>query len=146
MRDTTRRHRHSTQGDADSLESLRAENKRLRDAILDIDAHATGMGEDEHGFVSKGYIVTIGALHRALGVVGHTAVKCRYCDPQAHDCGTVLGATEELARLRYQAATRRDALRVARDFITQHPAVSSDSLGERWPLLVGIIDKAASDG
>lgn len=74
--------------------------KALTDAILDIDAHATGMGEDEFGFVTKGYIVTVGALHRALGVVGHTAVKCRYCDPQAHDCGTVLGATEELARLR----------------------------------------------
>jgi hypothetical protein len=133
----------AVRSDTAEVESLRSECKRLRDAILDIDAHATGMGEDKDGIVTGGYIVTIGALHRALGVVGHTAVKCRYCDPQAHDCGTALGATEELARLRYQAAARRDALRVARDFITQHPAVSPDSLGERWPLLVGIIDKAA---
>lgn len=128
--------------EADQLDALRSECDRLRAAILDIDAHATGIGEDEHGFVSKGYVVTIGALHRALGVVGHPAVKCRYCDPVAHDCNTVLGAVEELARLRHENAVSHDALRVARDFITGHPAVSSDAVGERWPLLVGIIDKA----
>lgn len=98
-----------TSSERAELESLRAERKRLRDAILDIDAHATGMGEDADGFVTKGYIVTVGALHRALGVVGHTAVKCRYCDPQAHDCGTVLGATEELARLRRENQQLRDS-------------------------------------
>lgn len=74
--------------------SLRAENERLRnrlryemeandrhrqkadsltEAILDIDAHATPLGEDADGFVSTGYVVSVGSLHRALGVVGHTA-------------------------------------------------------------------------
>lgn len=51
---------------------------RLRAAILDIDAHATPMGllreDDPEG--SPGYYhLTVGALHRALGVVGHSAVK-----------------------------------------------------------------------
>ena len=82
--------------------------KALTDAILDIDAHATGMGEDADGFVTGGYIVTVGALHRALGVVGHTAVKCRYCDPSQHDCATVLGTVETLARLRRTLTECRD--------------------------------------
>lgn len=52
---------------------------RLIAAILDIDAHAEPMGEDDQGFVTGGYFVSIGSLHRALGVIGHTAPKCRDC-------------------------------------------------------------------
>lgn len=48
-------------------------------AILDIAAHATPFGEDADGFVNGGYLVSVGAIHRALGVVGHTAAPCEYC-------------------------------------------------------------------
>ena len=70
-----------------------AENARLREqaealkaAVLDIDAHSTAMGEDTDGFTTGGYIVSVGALHRALGVVGHAARKCKpgaLCPPCA---------------------------------------------------------------
>ena len=48
---------------------------RLRDAILDIDAHAFPLAEDEDGWTIVGYFVTIASLHKALGVVGHSAPK-----------------------------------------------------------------------
>lgn len=44
------------------------ENNRLRAAIEDIDAHATPLGTDEDGFVSTGYLISVGCLHRALGI------------------------------------------------------------------------------
>lgn len=50
-------------------------------AILDIAAHATPYGEDEDGFVNGGYLVSVGAIHRALGVVGHSAAPCASCLP-----------------------------------------------------------------
>lgn len=62
---------------------LKAENDRLRAAVLDIDAHATPYGEDEDGWTTH-YLMGTGALHRALGVIGHGAPKCRAC-PHAHD-------------------------------------------------------------
>lgn len=68
------------------VEILRDQNERLKAAILDIDAHATGLGGDEDGFITGGYIVSVGSLHRALGIIGHTAVKCRTCGPESHDC------------------------------------------------------------
>jgi len=49
---------------------------KLRAAILDIDAHATPLGRDEDGFVTTGYLVSVGSLHRALGLVGHSSAKC----------------------------------------------------------------------
>lgn len=49
---------------------------KFRAAILDIDAHATPLGEDDDGFVAIGYAVSVGSLHRALGLVGHSAAKC----------------------------------------------------------------------
>lgn len=61
------------------LAQVLAENKRLRDAILDIDAHAHAMGSDDDGFNSGGYIISIGSLHRALGVIGHTGARPREC-------------------------------------------------------------------
>jgi hypothetical protein len=56
---------------------LGAERDTLRGHILDIDAHATPYGDvpDEPGWVGT-YLVTAGALHRALGRIGHTAPKC----------------------------------------------------------------------
>ena len=59
---------------------------RLKAAILDIDAHATPLGTDEDGFVAGGYIISVGSLHRALGLVGHTAPPCPRCKPESHDC------------------------------------------------------------
>lgn len=49
--------------------------ERLTAAILDIDAHATPIGADEDGFATGGYLVSIGSLHRALGLIGHTSRK-----------------------------------------------------------------------
>ena len=48
-------------------------------AIIDIAAHSTPFGEDDEGFVSGGYLVSVGAMHRALGVVGHSAAPCPAC-------------------------------------------------------------------
>ena len=77
--------------DEQALAAAEAEGYRrgveaVKHAILDIDAHATGLGEDANGFVSGGYVISIGCLHRALGVVGHTAPKCRECQPESHEC------------------------------------------------------------
>lgn len=59
------------------LAKARKEVERLRQHILDIDAHATPYGDlpEEPGYVGT-YLVTAGALHRALGKIGHTAPKC----------------------------------------------------------------------
>lgn len=59
------------------LDRLSQENNQLRQHILDIDAHATPYGDipDDPGHVGT-YLVTAGALHRALGKIGHTAPKC----------------------------------------------------------------------
>lgn len=59
------------------LDKLRRENARLKAAILDIDAHANAIGSDEDGFNSGGYIVSLGAIHRALGILGRTGIKQR---------------------------------------------------------------------
>lgn len=61
------------------LRDLRAERDQLRAAILDIDAHATPNGladPDDPDGNPHHYMVTVGALHRALGKVGHTAPAC----------------------------------------------------------------------
>lgn len=60
----------------------------LTNAILDIDAHATPLAQDEDGFAAGGYIVSVGAIHRALGVLGRSAGKCPTCEPSTHDCET----------------------------------------------------------
>lgn len=62
---------------ATELEQTRAERDQLRQHILDIDAHATPYGDipDDPGYVGV-YLLTAGALHRALGTIGHTAPKC----------------------------------------------------------------------
>jgi len=35
--------------------------------LADVAEHATPLGEDGEGFVSTGYLVSVGAIHRALG-------------------------------------------------------------------------------
>jgi hypothetical protein len=54
-----------------------AEVARLRDHIADIDAHATPYGDlpEDPGYVGT-YLLTAGALHRALGTLGHSAPSC----------------------------------------------------------------------
>lgn len=64
---------------SDDLDALHAERDQLRTAILDIDAHATPIGladPDDPDGNPHHYAVTVGALHRALGKVGHTAAPC----------------------------------------------------------------------
>lgn len=48
---------------------------KLEAAVLDIDAHATPFSEDEDGWITR-YLMGVGALHRALGLIGHSAPKC----------------------------------------------------------------------
>ena len=70
----------------------------LKDAILDIDAHATPMGEDADGCATGGYVVSVGSLHRALGKVGHTTRKCSpdaLC-PTCSELMALRGALREL--------------------------------------------------
>ena len=50
--------------------------QKFKAAILDIDAHATPLGEDDEGFVAIGYAISVGSLHRALGLVGHSSARC----------------------------------------------------------------------
>ena len=59
------------------IDRLAAERDQLRQHILDIDAHATPYGDipNDPGYVGT-YLLTAGALHRALGKIGHTAPKC----------------------------------------------------------------------
>lgn len=57
--------------------SQQEEVDRLRTHILDIAAHATPYGDipDDPGYVGT-YLLSAGALHRALGTIGHTAPSC----------------------------------------------------------------------
>jgi hypothetical protein len=64
--------------------------KALEAAILDIDAHASPLGEDVDGFVAGGYIISVGSLHRALGLIGHTSRRCKLCGTDEHACATTL--------------------------------------------------------
>lgn len=59
-------------------EWLSNERDALKAAVLDVDAHATPFGDipEDPGYVGT-YLVTAGALHRALGKIGHTAPKCQ---------------------------------------------------------------------
>lgn len=77
----------------EQLDLFRAELDQLRAHILDIDAHATPFGDlpDDPGYVGM-YLVTAGALHRALGRIGRTAPSCT--------------AEAELAQLRAQYEQR----------------------------------------
>ena len=61
---------------ATRAEQAEARETALKAAILDIDAHAAPFGDDADGFVTGGYIISTGCLHRALGVVGHSSRKC----------------------------------------------------------------------
>ena len=57
---------------------LTVEVERYRQHILDIDAHATPFGPDlvdEPGF-NGSYLISAGALHRALGLIDQTAPSC----------------------------------------------------------------------
>ena len=90
------------------MEACQAEVTRLRAAILDIDAHATPLSEDADGGVTGGYLISVGALHRAIGVVGHTSPPCRICKPSSTEC--------EKARIEADAANdllHRALMRIA---------------------------------
>jgi len=62
---------------AAKVAALEAEVAQLRAHILNIDAHATPYGDlpDDPGYAGT-YLLTAGALHRAIGKVGHTSPSC----------------------------------------------------------------------
>lgn len=70
----------------DQRNAAEAEASRLRAAIRDIDSHATPLAEDEDGYAAMGYVVAVGAIHRALGLAMGTGVPCAMCGPGSHDC------------------------------------------------------------
>lgn len=64
---------------SDALDQLYDQRDQLRAAVLDIDAHATPIGladQNDPDGNPHHYAVTVGALHRALGKIGHTAPLC----------------------------------------------------------------------
>lgn len=56
-------------GIALELRAALDERDRLRAVVEDITEHATPIAEDDDGFVSVGYTVTVGAIHRALAAL-----------------------------------------------------------------------------
>jgi len=107
----------------EQLDALYAERDKLRASILDIDAHATPVGladPDEPEGNPHHYAVTVGALHRALGKVGHTAASCTA--EAERD-----GAYRERAQLLALLATLADSAVLA-------PAVDIDD-EDGWHLL-----------
>ena len=59
------------------IAELEAELALARAHILDIAAHATPFGDipGEPGWIGQ-YLLTAGALHRALGTLGHSMASC----------------------------------------------------------------------
>jgi len=54
----------------------------LKAAIRSIEAHATPLGADADGFVATGYLVSVGSLHRALGIVNGSAPAGKESSPR----------------------------------------------------------------
>jgi chromosome segregation ATPase len=82
-----------------------AERDVLREHILDIDAHATPYEDlpDDPGYVGL-YLLTSGALHRALGKVGRSASPCK----DAVKVTELLEKLEEAERAHRQVEAERD--------------------------------------
>jgi hypothetical protein len=97
---------------AESLREAERERDELRQHILDIDAHATPYGDipGEPGWVGT-YLLTAGALHRALGKIGHSAPSC--------EAEARLAAYERLviAARAFLDGDALDALRTALEFL-----------------------------
>lgn len=76
QRDRTLAEGHQMRYDAlvETMRRMGEEGEAMRAAILDIDAHATGYGVGDDDAIHH-YIISAGSLHRALGLVGHTAPK-----------------------------------------------------------------------
>ena len=72
---------------------------RLREAILDIAAHATAINDSHESdeWIDGFYVVTIGSIHRALGVIGHSSVRASNA-PLAISCQH-LGAVQPYAEV-----------------------------------------------
>jgi DNA repair exonuclease SbcCD ATPase subunit len=103
------------------LRATEAERDRLKAHILDIDAHATPYGDlpDEPGYVGT-YLLTAGALHRALGMVGHASASCE--------------AEAELASLR-QRYDDEHATAVTRAHETERVRTERDAFAAGIPLI-----------
>lgn len=87
-----------TQPEVDALLSAQlATIAKLENHILDIQAHATpfgGLPEDPE-YVGI-YLLTAGALHRALGTIGHTVRPCETCQSASALKATIAKAVGEL--------------------------------------------------
>jgi hypothetical protein len=117
-----------------------AEVADLKQRILDIDAHATPYGDipDEPGWVGT-YLVTAGALHRALGKVGHSAPKCQAeadrdrleaerDEARAKRDQVVENAVAWMDEARHQAVERdrlADTIRRVRELVDSYPPGSN---------------------
>jgi hypothetical protein len=69
------------------LDAAERRVQELEAVILDIDSHATAVNASDADaeWAETCYLVTIGSLHRALGVIGHSAVKSSAA-PVIHPC------------------------------------------------------------
>jgi hypothetical protein len=116
------------------VDRLTRERDEARAAIADIDRHATPIGllhEDDPEGSPHHYIVTVGALHRALGKA-YTAEPCE---------AERLRLRAEVARLRGELAGASDMATTARDFNERQRATMQRAImdaagypaGTVWP-------------
>ena len=92
-----------------TLAQLQEENAKLKAHILDIQAHSTpfgGLPEDPE-FVGT-YLLTVGALHRALGTIGHSVAECAcvssHLVPLPSDLRTLAQVKDEIKKDRARLA------------------------------------------
>jgi cell division septum initiation protein DivIVA len=126
------------------VESLRRQVAEARERILDIDAHATPYGDlpDEPGWVGT-YLVTAGALHRALGKIGHSAPSCSAeaeRDDWAERYGRAVAkfdrAQVEIAELKRARAAERDVIEAAKELAGMVEMIASANPGAHHHPLV----------
>lgn len=122
-----------------AIKALRAERDQLRAHILDIDAHATPYEDlpDDPGYVGL-YLLTSGALHRALGKVGHTAVPCQ----DAKKVAEVMEKLEEAERSNRQVVAERDALKAELAAMQEQIEGERKDYSESWQRLMKRTDEA----
>lgn len=97
-----------------SLASIHADIAAAHAAILDIDAHATPLGYDSDGFVAVGYVVSVGAIHRALALTGASA-ECRDVPCARAAAAEAALASERAAREAAERDTERLDWMIAND-------------------------------
>lgn len=112
------------------VDQATAQRDRLYGHVNDIAAHATPYGDipDEPGWVGT-YLLSAGALHRALGTIGYTTPSCQ-------------AETERDEAREQLRAMRRRVLDLAERLIENH----NNSLDEESPNSLAFLIRAAVDG